>query len=108
MIDQNNVWPRLVKTAVYSSDKPIQELVEYVNVENYRRLTRRMSDLSVAICKEGDARAMAGMDAFSEAVYLHILECVCLGDVPSLLALGRLAQKRREYSVSTLRSRSVL
>lgn len=97
VIDQNNVWPRLVKTAVYSSDKPIEALVEYVNSENYRRLTRRMSDLSAAICKEGDACVMSRMDAFSEAVNLHILIGICPTDVPALLALGRLAQKRKDY-----------
>lgn len=97
-LDDAYVWLRYVKAAIKSSSKPIGALVEYVSENNYKYLTKRLCDLVRSVLKDDDTAAMDNAESFTEAVYVHILQNVNSFDVPSLLALGRAAQKRKEYA----------
>lgn len=99
-LDGVYAWPRYVKVAIHSSCDPIEDLVDYVKEDNYIFLTKRLSDLSRSVYKKEDGPLIQNMDNFSEAVYLHILHYVDSYDVPSLLALGKMAQKRGEYELA--------
>lgn len=90
-------WSRYTKPAIHCCEKPVTELVEYVTKENYVYLTRCMENLSRSILKDGDPKVTHNMEIFSDAVYKHILETVDPDDVPACLALGRTAQRNREY-----------
>ena len=96
-LDSAYAWPRYVKVSVYCSNEPIKELVEYLNAGNYIPLTKRLSDLSKSVFKGEDEDAKTNVDYFSEAVYHHIIDYIKSADIPSLLFLGRLAQKRGAY-----------
>ena len=100
ILDSVYTWPRYVKVAVHCVEEPINELIDYVNEDNYIRLTKRLSDLSHSVHKGEENQVKVNMDKFSEAVYLHILQSIDPVDIPSCLALGRMHQKRSEYDVA--------
>ena len=97
-IDGAYVWPRYVKIAVHCVNEPINELVYYVKEKNYICLTKCLTNLYFSICKSEDYSIKQRMDSFAETVYLHILDDIDANDVPSLLELGRMAQRRGEYN----------
>lgn len=96
-LDAAYAWPRYVKVAVHCTDVPVEELVEFLNKDNYIPLTKRLTDLHKSVCKGDDAEAIKNSERFSAAVYNYILEHIDPADIPSLLFLGRLAQKRGAY-----------
>lgn len=96
-LDGAYAWDRYVKVAVHCTDAPVEELVEFLNKENYILLTRRLTNLHKSVCKGDDAEAVKNSERFSAAVYNYILEHIDPADIPSLLFLGRLAQKRGAY-----------
>lgn len=95
--EQLNAWPRYAKTMLYSTDTIIKELIDYVDASNYRVITKRLTDLFAAVVRENDTQMIERMNAFSETVFLHILDHISRNDVPVLLALGRNALNRKEY-----------
>lgn len=97
-LDSVHAWPRFVKIAVRSVNEPIAELVCYVNGNNYIYLTKHLSDLSKAVYKSEEEGVKNNMESFSEAFYLHILDTIDPRDIPSCLAIGRIAQRKREYA----------
>ena len=97
-IDKAYVWPKYVKLAVNSVSDPIEILVNYVNENNYKRLTKCLDSLNSSLCRNDGSRVKKSMDKFSEAVYLHILTDINSNDIPSCLELGRIAQRNGEYS----------
>ena len=94
MLDSVYTWPRYVKLAV---EEPIEELVKYVKESNYIYLTKTLSNLTCSVCKDEDMTVKRNMEHFAEAVYKHILDDINPEDIPSFLALGRMAQSRRDY-----------
>ena len=96
-LDRMRVWPRYVLIAVNCCDDPIEDLVEYLNTENYIPLTKSLTDLSKHVNKGEEEIVKIRLDDFSKAVYLHILEHINSTDIPSLLFLGNSARKRGAY-----------
>ena len=99
-LDNVYTWPRYVKIAVNVVNEPVNELIAYVKESNYKRLTKRLSDLSHSLYNEEEENVKSNMEKFSLAVYLHILEDINPKDIPSCLALGRIFQKRAEYDAA--------
>ena len=99
-LNSNHIWPKYVKIAIYTVEEPIFELLQYVKEDNYIVLTKRFSDLSTSIYREGEEWMKSHADCFGKALYQHILEEINPEDVPSGLALGRYFQKRGEYDMA--------
>ena len=99
-LDSVYTWPRYVKIAVHVVAEPVNELIAYVSESNYKRLTKRLSDLSYSVYNGEEENVKSNMEKFSSAVYLHILEDINPKDIPSCLALGRMFQKRAEYDAA--------
>jgi len=97
-LDRVYTWSRYAKPAIHCCERPVPELVEYVNAENYIYLTRSMDNLSRSALKDGDANVIHNMEIFSEAVFMRILETINPNDIPACLALGKTAQRNREYA----------
>ena len=97
-LDAAYVWPRYVKIAVHSVNDPIEELVHYVNEKNYICLTKCLTNLCHSLSKCENSRTEQNMDNFAKAVYLHILDDINPNDVPSFIELGRMEQRRGDYS----------
>ena len=95
-----SIWPKYVKIALYAVEEPIFELLQYVKEDNYIVLTKRFSDLSVSIQREGEEWIKSNAERFGKALYQHILEEINPEDVPSGLALGRYFQRRGEYEMA--------
>ena len=95
-----SIWPKYVKIALYAVEEPIYELLQYVKEDNYIVLTKRFSDLSVSIQREGEEWIKSNAERFGKALYQHILEEINPEDVPSGLALGRYFQRRGEYEMA--------
>lgn len=91
-------WVRYLKIALYCNNPPMHYWMEYINSDNYIAMTKRISDLTKSIKKGEDELAIRNAEKFSEAVYHHILDKINPEDIPSCLALGRAAQRKREYS----------
>ena len=92
-----SIWPKYVKIAIYAVEEPIFELLQYVKEDNYIVLTKRFSDLSASLHREGEEWTKSNVERFGKALYQHILEEINPEDVPSALALGRYFQGRGEY-----------
>lgn len=92
-----SIWPKYVKIAIYAVEEPIFELLQYVKEDNYIVLTKRFSDLSASLHREGEEWMNSNIERFGIALYHHILEKINPEDVPSALALGRYFQGRGEY-----------
>lgn len=97
-LDETYTWPRYVKAAAHCCSEPIRDLVEYVTESNYIFLTKRLSDLVKSVQNSDHADAADNADHFANAVYMHILQTINPLDIPSLLSLGREAQKKKNYS----------
>ncbi len=97
-LDKVHAWIRYVKLAVHCEKPPTEELVKHVSSENYIYLTKRLSDLARSICKDAEEITSRNMDRFNEAVYRHILATINDKDIPSCLSMGKVAQKRKDYS----------
>lgn len=95
-----SIWPKYVKIALYAVEEPIYELLQYVKEDNYIVLTKRFSDLSASIQREGEEWIKSNAERFGKALYQHILEKINPEDVPSGLALGRYFQRRGEYEMA--------
>ena len=95
-----SIWPKYVKIALYAVEEPIFELLQYVKEDNYIVLTKRFSDLSTSIYREGEEWMKSHAERFGKALYQHILEEINPEDVPSGLALGRYFQRRGEYEMA--------
>ena len=95
-----SIWPKYVKIALYAVEEPIYELLQYVKEDNYIVLTKRFSDLSTSIYREGEEWMKSHAERFGKALYQHILEEINPEDVPSGLALGRYFQRRGEYEMA--------
>lgn len=100
LLDNAHFWPRMVNIAIRASADPIQGLVDYVDDGNFKVLTSRLGTLYRSDLNTSDKAVMKKLDVFSEAVYHHIIEHIHNDDVPSLLALGKIAQRRGEYPVA--------
>ncbi len=96
-LDDNYVWPRFVKVAVFNSMKPVDELVAYVDENNYIYLTNSLSALVRSVQKSEEERIIENVEFFAKTVYMHILEDINPVDIPSLLSLGSLSQKRGNF-----------
>ena len=99
-LNSNHIWPKYLKIALYTVEEPIFELLQYVKEDNYIVLTKRFSDLSTSIYREGEEWMKSHAERFGKALYQHILEEINPDDVPSGLALGRYFQKRGEYDMA--------
>ena len=97
-LDKAYTWLRFVKVALYCENPPINALIEYVNSKNYIFLTKRLTDLTKSIFKGTDQTAIHNSELFYEAVCHHILEEINSEDIPSWLALGRSAQRKKKYT----------
>ena len=97
-LDETYTWPRYVKAAVHCCGESIRDLVEYVTENNYIFLTKRLSDLVKSVQNGDHTDAADNVDRFANAVYMHILQTINPLDIPSLLSLGREAQKKQKYS----------
>lgn len=95
-----SIWPKYVKIAIYAVEEPIFELLQYVKEDNYIVLTKRFSDLSASLHREGEEWTKSNVERFGKALYQHILEEINPEDVPACLALGRYSQKRRDYKMA--------
>ena len=95
-----SIWPKYVKIALYAVEEPIYELLQYVKEDNYIVLTKRFSDLSASLHREGEEWIKSNAERFGKALYQHILEEINPEDVPSGLALGRYFQRRGEYEMA--------
>lgn len=99
-LDMLFTWPRYVRTAVHFVNEPIDELINYVNGGNYKSLTSQLSNLSQSIRRGEDEKAKDNIEKFSIAVYTRILKDINDNDVPSILALGRIFQRRGEFDTA--------
>ena len=99
-LNSNHIWPKYLKIALYTVEEPIAELIQYVKEDNYIVLTKRFSDLSASMCREGEDWMKSHAERFGKALYQHILEEINPEDVPSGLALGRYFQGRGEYDMA--------
>ena len=95
-----SIWPKYVKIALYAVEEPIFELLQYVKEDNYIVLTKRFSDLSASLHREGEEWTKSNVERFGKALYQYILEEINPEDVPACLALGRYSQKRRDYKMA--------
>ncbi len=96
-LDSLYTWSKYVKLAVRNVNRPVVQLIKYVDSDNYIYLTKSLSDLWHSMIREEDNEITKNITNFTEAVYLHIIENIKRDDIPSCLALGRLCQKRGDY-----------
>ncbi len=96
-LDKAYAWLRYVKVALHCENPPVKDLVKHINDTNYIFLTKRFSDLAKSIYKGTDKMAIRNTERFYDAVCHHILDSIDPGDIPSCLALGRAAQRRKDY-----------
>lgn len=97
----DNVLPKYVSIAVRVVHEPIRELIEHINESNYISLTKRLSDLSNSISKNERKKAFQeNMEAFMEALYIHILDNLNAKDNPACLSLGNIAKRKGDYETA--------
>lgn len=99
-LDEIYVWPRFVKVAVHCTGKPVYELVQYVSENNYISLTKCINNLIHTTRKKRGETIISNMDNFAEAVCMHIVKNIDRYDVPSLLNLGQIAQRRGTFDTA--------
>lgn len=96
-LEKAHTWIKHVNVALYCETPPIHGLVEYINGNNYIFLTKRLTDLKKSVYKGKDKMAIKNAEHFYDAVCHHILRNINQQDIPSLLSLGKGAQKRKDY-----------
>ena len=97
-LDSVYAWSRYVKLTIAVANKPtISEIIEYVDQNNYKQLSKRLSDLMQHYYKKPDEEKMRKVEELSIAVYQHIINEIDSNDIASYLALGKIYQNNKEY-----------
>ena len=107
-IEKTHAWARLSKIAIRCTSNPVNELVRYVDENNYIKFSKRLSDLVKSAYKDGEETEIKNAEAYAKAIYTHILESINPRDVPACLALGKMALHRGEYEVARAWFRRVI
>ncbi len=96
-LDDVYFWPRYVRAEVKIAREPIPEFIDYVSEENYISLCQKLDGIKHAVIKKKDTTMTENMDRFFAAFYLHVINDIDPQDVPSILALGKMEERSKNY-----------
>lgn len=96
-LEKSYAWIRYVNVMIHSKNPTNEYLIKYISADNYIFLTNRLYNLTKSIHKENDRVIVKNIEKFNEDVWHYILNNINSNDIPSCLALGKAAQKRKNY-----------
>lgn len=99
-LDSVYFWPKYLKLSVNATNKIFDSIIDYLDESNYTILTRDLSNVSNSIHSSDDTIMIERVEKYAQKIYKHILNKINPKDIPSALALGRMAQGEGDYETA--------